>query len=514
MSDWQVTLESGGPTEAGFGETPSSPAGRKWIALVVGFAIFVAVAAIFALRERRTVNQASLREDLTAVIYQEETLRTLGQGHEALINPKSPSSWQLAYRQSFETEANEGDLPTVQLETIDFFDGRCAIVTVTSSNEGLNQDPMRGYCLANQGWQRTPLPMIGRRVEQLVINLANGAQLRFFAADQAFAEVLARDLNRFFTRVDQLPVWSTVSPQVASYQDLKIIIEPFDFVNEPLYAVQGQEIFLNSPRLVFTQEDHWPHPLTGEAAVRLTLAEQLLLEAAPLQVQPSRTLPGAGRMVTAAQTVAAIQMILPPEAQKTLLDHWRAQLGGQWVSPFFGDLQGSSAMLPSPQADTTALLMADFIHSINGLDALPLMLQLLPEAISWDRVFRTLLGRSTLAVEVATAHHAHVNATIVSNLSQERRAPPPDLPLMATLLRIDDQPHGRRLYVQVPDHIAPVLVDLAPGVDLDLPGGLPVSPNCRPTDAPLEITGQWLEVKRRLQATQVTMHNRCFNQEP
>jgi len=508
MHEWQI-LESDSFPEP----PPEEPAPgwrrQSWSLLAGGLLLFLLLAGGLTLRERRAQGQAALQQDLSLAIFEEESRRFSGRLDEALLDPTAPLGWQQAYWLSYE-EVNRPASPNdVQLATIDYFDGDCAIVTVTGTDGQRPWDPVRAFCLEAQGWRRTPVPPVAWGEEQPAIILPNSIRLNFRERDRAFAETLAEELATFFIQLDQL----SLDLSSAGYHELEITIAPYD-LQGPLILAGARQIILNSPLLATDKSGAEPGNLdvsagsSGETAVRLALATTLLRRAEPVSATPSPTLPGGDRFLAAVQTVTAMRLLFSPETESSLLTIWRNQLKGGWVSPFFAELLPPAGDAPLPvsletQAKAAALLTADYIYRLNGLEALPAILELLPGAASWDAIFEPLLGRSTLALELAAARYGRVKEERLAALSRDYELFIPPLPLMATLLELDPISGGRRLSVTLPDRSEPLLVELGPEAAFETAEGLTLEPDCLGPGASLELYGKWLEQSRRLQAHQV-----------
>jgi len=561
MADWQI-IESDNFPELPL-EDDLGPGGRRWRwgLWVLGLLLFLGLAGFWTLRERRSENQTALTEDLSAVIFDEETRRSLGQPpDEALVDPTAPRDWQAAYRRTF-TAGPTSPGEAVRMANVDYFDGTCAVVTVA----GPTPDRLRGYCLAESGWQRSPIPPAAWGQERLSLSLPNGLNLYFQARDQAFAEALAPDLARLFDQLGQLSPWREAGGQT----DLEIIISPADLAG-PLLRAEAGRIVLNSPELAaagaeFTRPGQAGRVaaatgLDGEVAVRLALAGALLPRTHPFRQDQIRGLPGAPRFMAAAQTIMAARVLLSPQAQASLLDAWRAQLGDRWVSPFFADmLSGDDDPTPA-QIDAAAHLLADYIYHRHGPEALAYLVSRLSRVNSWNRIFGdlpvystfpTVAGRtfspsttfrgaseqrySTLLLEIEAASYAQVGQAALAALRREYSRPIPEPPFSANLRYLDLQmpgqqlhysfprlifhlpvllfrwpyPHdglnGRRLYVDQPGRSQPVMVEPAPGLAIQTANGLSISPACLGPDAELLLDGDWLEAPRRLRASRITL---------
>jgi hypothetical protein len=563
MTDWQIIESDNFPEPPPEAEIEPGRQRWRWGLWALGLLLFLGLAGFWTLRERRTENQTALTEDLSAVIFDEETRRSLGQPpDEALIDPTAPRDWQAAYRRTFTAgTASPGEV--AQMTELAYFDGRCAVVTVA----GPTPDRRRGYCLAETGWQRSPIPPAAWGQERLSLSLPNGLSLYFQARDQAFAEALAPDLARLFDQLGQLSPWREAGGQT----DLEIIISPADLAG-PLLRAEAGRIVLNSPELAAAGAE-FARPgqvgrlsaltgLDGEAAVRLALARALLPRTHPFRPDQIRALPGAPRFMAAAQTIMAARVLLPPQAQAGLLDAWRAQLGDRWVSPFFADMLSGDDDVTPAQIEAATHLLVDYIYHRHGPEALAYLVSRLSRVNSWNRVFgdlpmhstfSTVAGRafspsttfrgaseqrySTLLLEIEAAYYAQLGQAALADLRREYSRPIPEPPFSANLRFLDLQlpgqqlhysfprlifhlpvllfrwpyPHdglnGRRLYVDQPDHAQPVLVEPAPGLAIQTANGLSISPGCLGPDAELLLDGDWLEAPRRLRASRVTLQS-------
>jgi hypothetical protein len=528
VNEWQIIESDNFPDPPPEEAAVSGWRSRGWGLVTAGLFLVLLAAGFWLLRDWHNERQTVLREDLSQVVFQEETHRLLGQPDEALTDPQAPLTWQRAYRRTFD-RANHWPPPSdVHLTAVDYFDGQCAVVAITGPAETLHPDPVRAYCLAEAGWRRAPIPPAAWGEEQAAINVINGVWLRFRARDRAFAELLADDLVVFLNRLAQLSLLLPTS------SGLEIVIEPHD-LHGALLEADSRRILLNSPELVSNQflssartlkTAELSPVLSGEDAVRLALAQALLRWVGAFQIEPTPTLPGADRFAAALQTAAAVHLLLSPEGQAALLNDWRAQLDGQWLSPFFGGLLSKATPDSVSQAEVAALVTADYLYHRYGSEIVFRLSPDLARATSWDQLFQPLFvanagstqaalkpfetateARASLLLEIETAQHAQANAAAIAALNRQYAAPTPSLPFMAALLHIDALSRGQRFSVSLPGRIEPLLVELGPEVTIETPGGLALSPGCLGLDARLTIMGQWLEQPRRIEAHQVTVRH-------
>jgi len=489
MAEWQL-LDSNNFPETPGDETPArSGSWRRWLFLIGGIALFLAGVGFFTLRHYRSQAQAALRADISAFIFEEETRRHLGHMDEALIMPDLPPAWVDAYRQTFATGRPIPPPDAIQLTGIEF-DGQCALVTLTLE---ANQQ-IRAYCLRGGQWRRAPVLAAAWGHEQPPLELPGQLRLRFQGRDQAFAEALIADLADFLEETDRL-----LGRPTSLTGPVEIILEPHD-LQGPLLLAEAGRIVLNSPWLAAPAEPG----LSGEAAVRLALGKALLQHRNFGQLKPNPLLPGSNRFVEAAQTVLAMHLLLSPEAQKRLAEDWRTRLEGRWTSPFFAELLFSQTPTATLRAETAAHVMADHIYRSGGPEALALALQHLPEARASDPIFQTILQRPTIELE----NEAAVYAQATPEKGFLRPADYPPLPLVATFLYsrklISD---SLRVYVSLPEVSGQVAVEIPAEMAFQAGDGGALAPGCLGPGTALKISGNWLEIPHRLQASQVEVQD-------
>jgi hypothetical protein len=516
MAEWQI-IKSNNFSKLPPNESPRPRSRWRWLLLMGTILVFLATIGWLALRDQLAERRTAMREDLLAFIFEEETHRFLGNEAriEALIVRDAPRSWAQAYRQAFRSGTSQHFSGSAELKTIDF-DGECALVTVDFDGP----EQVRAYCLDGLNWLRAPVPNETWGNRQIVVNVIDGVQLSFRGRDQAFGEALADDLRQVFTELDQ---WAFLpgavgSPKASaltkagSYRDLEIIIEPQD-LSAPLVLEEERRIVLNSPVLVLLAERRG---LSGEDAVRLALAEALLHRAGPFGEIYLPTLPGGTRFLNAAQTIAAMDLILSAEAQQILFESWRMQLDDHWVSPFFVDLlydsnpaQREQAQLAEArlvEAELAAYLTVYYIYRSKGIDILPVIIHQLPLANSWDHLFQAILNHSTVVLENEATLFARGELIPTSTPQPRDYLPAPHLPLMTTLLRVDSrQLGGSRLQVGLLAQEEPLIVEAPTRVIFRTRNGVFLPSSCTPPGSELEIEGEWLEVGRRLLASRVTV---------
>jgi hypothetical protein len=489
MSEWQI-IESDDfsplpPEEPERG----SASERRWLLLMSGILIFLIGAGVFSLWQQRANNRLRLEEDLADYIFEEETARYLGRPDLVLSVSDAPPEWQQAYWEGF-VNGSASPPTDIGLSDVDF-DGVCATMTVDLNR----QRQVRSYCLSDQGWLRAPVPRSAWGSEKEIIGLGDDASLIFFTRDRAFARALADDLDALF---EEIAGWIDGSAAAAnSYQGLQINLQPRDLA-PPLLLDEDQRLSFNSPWLVdLPGGDH----LTGEAAVRLAVAEALIGRADP--ANETASLPGEARFLKAARLVAAVHLLLTPEAQSALFEGWREAAGGEWDSPFFADLLAESRS--GPQLELAAQLVAAYIYQSEGRETLHQVIQGAGVAQSWDELFQAALDRPTVVLESQVAAYA-AGQSLSSTLALSSSAPVAPLPLRAKVVAAGDQGLAQGwLPVEAVDETTPILVELPANWAIRTRSGEALPPECLPPGSDLEIEGRWLEIRHRLQASRITV---------
>jgi hypothetical protein len=460
---------------------------RLWPALAL-LLILIGLGVV-ALRARQADRQSALQADLTAAIFAEEALRSSpGPVTIAYLASATPA-WREAYRRSFKagpTRPGPGQIDILDLD----FDGSCA--TVTLHLDHLPQ--MRAYCLGSEGWQRAPVPPTAWGHPAEVIDLEPGARLNFFPPDRAFAENLARDLGPLFAALAERAGPAPGPP-------FEITLTPQD-LHQPLIALSERRVVLNSPWLT---PDQPASGLAGEAAVRLALGELLLQRAGPALRPNSQPLPGAGRMLAASQVVLAMHFLLPEADQARLVDHWRNQLEGRWVTPLLAEWLVAPDPGTYPRAELAAKLTAYSLYRQHGPAALLALIKALPDSSGWDQLFQANLGRSAGQVEAEAAALAQADPAGTGR-SFGRGATPPALPLRGSLVRPGlAEAEPSRTYLQLAGRNDLIGLELAPGQTARSAGGEALPPVCLGPAALVEVSGRWLEAGQRLQVRTITV---------
>ncbi|MGB0385832.1 MAG: hypothetical protein ACPGWR_13510 [Ardenticatenaceae bacterium] len=316
--------------------------------------------------------EEAMREDLRALIYEEERVRAFGLKEEAakFLAPDVPDEWKRDYLATFtapdqDQDQDQGQAGALQVDEV-LFDGEAALVSVRRDE----QLQMRYYRLVGGAWRRAPLPteVWG---ESAVVSAANGIEISYRERDKAFAHALARDLDG----LEQLPTWS---------EQLSLRIEPAELQGAllvqsiPLSELgfmrrAKTQIVLNSPLTV----DRVDSKLDGQTAssrssLRLALADVLIQPITPHHLSPAML----GVPKQALRTVAAIQWALSVEEQAQLRALWQGR-AEESKSPYFSATSPPNARgetLDSPNSDrriepfdpspaeATALLVADHLY--------------------------------------------------------------------------------------------------------------------------------------------------------
>ena len=457
MTEWQIIIDSDDFPEPPPEESPQHPRFHSRWLVVVGVLVALLLVAILSLYRQRAKNLTQMRQDLTAAIFEEETVRHFGNPEQAadLIIPNVPDKWQQAYADTF-TQGLQPPPTSIEITDIQF-GGECAIIDVKLDNN----EKTRVYCLNNQQWKRAPItPGVWGR-EQTTLKLDNEIELYFLPRDQKFAKDLVHDLNKFF---DTLSQWGVqVDPKQLP---VKIIIQPLE-LSPSLISSDNQQIVLNSPLAEQTTT------LPGRVAVRLDLTQAILSRILPVPAEDVQDLPGAPRLLTAAYTSLGARMLLTESERQDLTQTRQKELGDQWISPFYADLV-SPDRLSNPEAPAAAAyLLTEYIVSQQGPEALITLIQLLPISNSWDGVFESILGRTTTVLENDAAQFFQYPPAF-TDMTHEAI----DMPLPATLA--SHSTHGAT--VTLPTQTEPVWVEFLPKRTARTSNGLSLPATCIPPE--------------------------------
>jgi hypothetical protein len=488
MTEWQI-LDSNDFSDNPADEQESGSWASRWGwgVLIGGIVAFLLVAGFTTLREQRAEGRAAIREDLAAVIFEEESAQFLGNVGQAVnfMWLTAPDDWQYAYQQTFVRRDDRPAPGSVQLKEVDF-DGRCAVVDVSVAGS----EQVRAYCLDGDRWRRAPVPAEAWGDTQETLQIAANIQLRFWPRDREFAQTLAQDARQLLAELAQWPQNS------GAESDLEIIIEPQD-LQPTLIAQEEQRIVFNSPKL--TANNGF---LSGAELARLILAEALIRRTRSFAAAAGSSLPGKDNILTAGQTVVAMHAVLPPIARAKLLASWQTDLSRRWLSPFLATNNPDFAH----QAKFSAYLTVDYIYRAYGPMAVGDVLSQLTQTGSWDRLFQTTLKRSTLALETEAVADVEKRLNTTLERTPNGALVSPNLPFQTNLLRADTLPTGgSRIYTSILDRLEPLVIDIPPHVNPQTPDGTALPAGCIPFGSTMNIDGEWLEAPWRLQAGQITV---------
>ncbi len=489
MAEWEIIVDSDSLPEPQSEPPRRSRWQQRWQLLALALIALLTLGAVTVHRQRVERRSAMLAE-LQAVIFNEEVVRSFGQVDQATewLVPTAPMEWQWAYRQTFTTAAGQSPPAEIEINAVDF-DGQCAVVTVTLDGS----EQLRTYCLHNQQWRRAPVAVALWGDRPVELALPDGIRLTYWPRDQALATALAGDLPQLFAKLER---WGLAQDRLAG---LEIVIGPHE-LHPPLVAESESRLLLNSPLLTPFPGRESP---AGQVAVRLALAEALLRRSGLISAPTTTILPGAARVQAALETMVAADLLLAPDMQARLFENWRQQLDGEWTTPFLADLLPLKNSATIQQADLAAYLTAEYLYYSVGPERLIRLLQLLPAATSWDALLQAALSRSLVELEQQAAAYARTGDVAAATPPE---LPEVTLPLQATLLGVEAQANGSlRLAVELAGMIEPVLVEMSAETGLRLPKGESLPANCIAPGAAVEIAGSWLEIQRRVQASEVTV---------
>lgn len=369
---------------------------RSWkFWLLIGVVItIIGAAGIIGARRWLDDRREAMREDIRAVIEQEERARSFGLQDRAseFVAPSISRTWWMAYRSTFRPRREPAPVD-VTLQDATFEDAG-ALVTVQVN--GYTQ--LRYYRLAGQRWRRAQVPDTLWSGEREVLQIDDEIHLLFRPPDRDFAEELARDLPALLATMD---TWPDGGPRLSQIEILANDLQP------ALLSSGDVRIEINSPMLV-----PYDGRLGGTAAVRFALASTLAWQNTSVSddLQP---LPGDRRILGAAKTITAFRWALSDEEQDRFRQEWRAHLEDDWASPFY------TAMLPvdaepsdeQVRAEFAALLTADYIADIGGEKALAGVLHGMTRSNSWDEVLQPAVDHTTITLEHAVKEHVSAPPT-------------------------------------------------------------------------------------------------------
>jgi hypothetical protein len=489
MPEWQIIIDSDDfPDPSTEEEPPRRPRFHpRWL-LVIGVIVALLLAGILSLFRQRAQGVTNLEQDLTAAIFEEETIRHFGDPAQSsdLIIPNARKKWQQSYANTFH---NGIQSPPNTIEITDIqFNGECAVIDVKLDND----EKTRAYCLNDQQWKRAPISASVWGQEQASIGLENGITLRYWPRDREFTQSLAEDLNQLFDTLRQ------TGHQIDETQlPTEIVIQPIDMAS-PLIADNGPQIVLNSPLLV---------PITtvsGQADVRLSLAQTMLARmystnSAALGSDNFADLPGATRILEAIHTVMAAHVLLNSADQQQLVNTWRDQLDGQWGSPLYQQPLNPAA--DSFNQVVAARLMAEYIYQSNGMAGLVDLAEQLSTTNSWDTLFLSILNRSTADLEkevIAFSAEKTITANPANTLPET-----PTQSLAATLTGYAGESSQPFASIALQDE--PIWLDFSATPPVITADGASIPAYCIPPGTDFEISGEWLEFQRRFQVNSISL---------
>lgn len=483
MLDWEFTDETEEwPADTERLDTEPAPqwkpTRRFWL-LLAGACIVLLVAGAGTLAWRIYERRQTMREDLTRVIYEEDRARFAGLAEEAdtFVAADVPAAWKERYLRTFVPRSPN----SIDIETMSFED-ESALVTVKLDSD----TQVRFYRLTEQNWQRAPVSVEQWGPEEQTLDSA-GIALSYRQRDSEFARSLA---DRLPALLDAVTDWR-YRPSTE-----RIRITPLD-LHTPIINASNEVIEVNSPQLV-----PFNSVISGDATVRLSLAETLIRQTSAVMPQGLRTqdsLPSGGRFLHAARTVTAMHAALRDEEQAQMVRVWRGALDNTWISPFYTPLTENMDPLAPAPADAAMLLTVNYIYRVYGAEALRDIVQR-PAAInSWDKVFERAVGTTTLDLEHAVAASAAVDNVPPRTLATRIR--------FATTMTLLDANYSlrRRLYVQPEQTDAQLIADVAPTHARVAPGGLRLELGCIGPGSTVKLDGEWLEAGRRLRAAEITV---------
>ena len=360
-------------------------------ALAVLLALALVVAGFFAWRYFSV--QQRLKRDLTAVIQEEEHIRSLG-GINAisdLLDPKAPYSWRFRYLSSIRERKGRPE-PEVLVKSVDY-DGVNARVHLTL--DGVRQ--FRHYRLyAGKDWRRAPFVAKGWGYKQTLEDVG-GFELVYWDEDKDFAQRLATDLPD----LERLLQGLTLTPS-----SQRIIIIPQELGELVRQGKQADGVILNSPYVDLIAVP--PEGVSTEELLRAELAKTILAEARK-QTPVISQLPGAVRVQNAIDDVLAWQWAAGDVPDEVIAE-WARALKGYWASPVTGLSPELITKLPPDAPDTAARLMMALLLRKEGVDALLALSAALPQAASWDDAYQQAVGKTASQVEqAARAWAAHLD---------------------------------------------------------------------------------------------------------
>ena len=331
-----------------------------------------------------------LKKDLTAVIRNEERLRSLGGINAAadLILPNAPDSWRFRYLSSIRARKGLPE-PQIEVQSVEY-DGLDARVQLSVDNV---RQFRHYHLLTGKDWRRAPFVATGWGYKQSIED-AGGFEIIYWDEDEVFVQALAADLPALAQQMQG----TGLTPATGK---LMIIPRELGDLAKPGKMTDG--IVLNSPHVDLIPEE--PGDMTPQQMLRLALARKIIGDARE-QTPITSDLPGAARMQSAIDEVLAWHWAvgeIPDEA----LAAWSGELKGHWVSPATGLPPDLIAKLPPDAPDMAARLMMAWLLREEGPNALLVLSAALPDAQTWDEAFGQAAGKTADQVAQATQKMIH-----------------------------------------------------------------------------------------------------------
>ena len=450
-------------------------------ALVVLLALALLVASVVAWRYY-AVHQR-LKKDLTAVIQEEEHIRSMG-GINAvndMLDPRAPRSWRFRYLSSVRARKGLPE-PEIQVESVGY-DGINARVELLAN--GVRQ--YRHYRLyTGKDWRRAPFVATGWGYKQSIDD-AGGFQLIYWDEDAAFAQELADDLPGLTTLMQGLGLTPAVGKLIIIPQELGDLVHP---------AEKTSGLVINSPHVDLI--DAPPPGLTPQQMLRVELGKRIVADARERTPVTSH-LPGAARVQNAIDEALAWQWATG-DVPDAILAGWANKLKGHWVSPVTGLPPDLITELPPDAPDAAARLMMTWLLRTKGPDALLALSAALPDAAGWDDAYQRIAHISALEVEEAAQSLMKHPGEPVSEKPKAGPGPAPQTVILLTTTPdargrlLGRTPTGQTVLLEPSADAAFVMVD-GSGLDYEC-----VAPGSR-----VRVQGQWLDEGLRLGFETITL---------
>ncbi|WP_160317037.1 hypothetical protein, partial [Ardenticatena maritima] len=416
-----------------------------------------------------------MEADLRTFILAEERDRLFGRTERIpyLVAEGVSYTWWTAYERTF-TPPDAARPVQVDIQRI-AIEGDTALVDLT-----LNGVPyVRAYRIWRGSWRRTEVPPEAWGEERRAKQLPNGVYVIYRPRDRTFADTLARDLPALFALLD-------AGTQTNALKQIEI--EPHD-LQPPLIFAGEQRIVLNSPLLLPPDGD-------GAERVRLALAHTLVARALPA----AETDAPHDVLVRAAADVLAARWALDDDAYRDYIATWQHPFRKEtsWrlalSAPFTPPLR--SGVLVSPQMlDAAAHVAAAYLAEQDAPATLVRMLN--ASCTTWDTCLYTFYGRTLRELE------AELLAFIEGRPATSRTMPAETLPRYAHVALYDSSLPA--FVLQNEENGPPLIAELTPQTRITSGVGVDIPPTCIPTNALVEIEGEWFTEGRHLRAARITV---------